>query len=80
MRYVVLLLLSGCSTTFFGASREGPYVKHFQEQLWCAYVKGWAPNPDEKVCMCIVKDPYFSLDKSFIRSPSNAFCESEQYE
>ena len=85
MKYVAAVLmcltLAACQTppTFFGATRTGDYRKHFEGAMTCAWIKGWAPDPEKSVCMCAINDPYFSDNKSFIVPPppperSEYFC------
>jgi hypothetical protein len=74
MKRIILfaLVLSGCSTAvtpFFGATQHGPYYKQFNGQLICSLISGWAPEPNKRVCMCILTDTAFSEDKAFVSAP-----------
>ena len=70
MRALVLCLtLAGCSTTFFGAARTSKYVELFDGQIKCAFVKGWDVDVAKSKCKCIITDPTFSADKTFISMP-----------
>jgi hypothetical protein len=74
------LVLSGCSTAvtpFFGGSQHGPYVNQFNGQILCSYISGWSPEPESSVCMCTLTDPYFSVDKTFLRAPVDALCDKD---
>ena len=65
MKYLIvaLLLCVSCAPTFFGARMGNKYYYHFNNQLTCAWVSGWQKEPK---CMCVITDPKFSQDKTFL--------------
>ena len=60
---VPLLLVMACApTTFFGGRVVGPFHHLFNGQMDCAWVSGW----QETRCMCMLTDPHFSRDRTFM--------------
>ena len=61
---MLALCATSCATQgMFGAKVVSPYYMYFNNQMECAMITGWQDKPK---CMCIILDPKFSLDKTFI--------------
>jgi len=63
---ILCLFLFSCSGPFFGMRVVGPYIRHYDGKLTCAFVKDWRGN---RKCMCHISDPNFSINKTFM--PTN---------
>lgn len=70
-----LVVLAGCSSSFYGGVRVSPYVGRFNNQITCARVVGWAAD-SEVGCYCTIDKLEMSEDKVFIRA-EDVMCQGE---
>ena len=70
--FAILLCIVSCrNPLFFGGKVVGPYMRHFNNQLECAFVDGW----ETRKCLCnVINNPEVS-GKVFIVA-EDKFCES----
>jgi len=69
----ILVIVSACFPLFFGGKVVGPYIKHYNGQMECAFVDGWNK---EITCVCWLLNFPELHDKVFLTLEDNTFCET----
>jgi hypothetical protein len=72
-----LVLVSCASPQFFGGKVVGPYFKHYDGTIECAYVEGWYKDVS---CVCRVRDVDYDFNRVFLIAPDEILCKQSVYE
>jgi len=65
----VLIITSACFPLFFGGRVVGPYIRHYNGQMECAFIEGWY-----KQITCVCWMPNIFSDKTFLTPEADVFC------